>query len=110
MPLYGIAVGLFIPSSLITLQSLVPPSHLTIGIAVLTLGLDLGSSMGSLASGLLLSLAELDIIIPATSAVAGLASAILVWALRLSASEVSGSSEGLAKPNKSIAKNTGGGG
>lgn len=110
MPLYGIAVGLFIPSSLIALQSLVPPSHLTIGIAVLTLGLDLGSSMGSLASGLLLSLAELDIIIPATSAVAGLASAILVWALRLSAGEESGSSEGLAKPNKSIAKNTEGGG
>jgi len=66
--------------------------------------------MGRLASGLLLSLAELDIIIPATSAVAGLASAILVWALRLSAGEESGSSEGLAKPNKSIAKNTEGGG
>jgi hypothetical protein len=66
--------------------------------------------MGSLATGLLLSLAELDIIIPVTSAVAGLASVILVWALRLSAGEVSGSSEGLAKPNKSTAKNREGGG
>jgi MFS family permease len=83
MALYGLGVGLFIPSSLITLQSLVPPSQLTMGIAFLTLGLDLGSGAGSLFTGLFTRFADLSEIIPATLAVAGLLSAATVVLLGL---------------------------
>ncbi len=78
MALYGLGVGIFIPSSLITLQSFVPPSQLTMGIAFLTLGIDLGSGAGSLFTGLFISFADLSEIIPATLAVAGLLSAAAV--------------------------------
>ncbi len=78
MALYGLSLGLFIPSSLLAVQSLTDGSSLTMGIAILTLSIDIGSSLGSFGAGVLRGWVETDWIISISAAVAGVGSLLLV--------------------------------
>ncbi len=78
MALYGLSLGLFIPSSLLAVQSLTEGASLTMGIAVLTLSIDLGSSVGSFGAGVLRGWVETDWIISLSAVVAGMGSLLLM--------------------------------
>ncbi|GBC71147.1 hypothetical protein HRbin02_00926 [Candidatus Calditenuaceae archaeon HR02] len=78
MALYGLSLGLFIPSSLLAVQSLAEGSSLTMGIAILTLSIDLGSSAGSFGAGVLREWVETDWIISVSAFAAGIGSLLLM--------------------------------
>ncbi|MEM2067932.1 MAG: MFS transporter [Nitrososphaerota archaeon] len=77
MALYGLALGLFIPSSLLMVQSLVEKSSLTMGIALLTLAIDLGASLGSMGAGIMREFIETELTLSVSAIAAGLASLLL---------------------------------
>jgi len=82
MAFYGLALGLYIPSSLLMVQILMSGTQLTMGIAVLTLAIDLGTSLGGFGTGLLMESLDAAPLLAISATVAGLASLLLTYSLR----------------------------
>ncbi|MEM0481384.1 MAG: MFS transporter [Nitrososphaerota archaeon] len=78
MALYGLSLGLFIPSSLLVVQSLIGDSSLTMGIAILTLAIDIGASSGSFGTGVLKEWVETEWILSISAVLAGVGSLLLM--------------------------------
>lgn len=76
MSLYGLSLGLFIPSSLMFVQSINKGSSLTLRIAFLTLALDLGASVGSFGTGFLRAFVGIDVALASTALLLGLLSTL----------------------------------
>lgn len=81
MAFYGLALGFYIPSSLLMVQSLISSSQLTLGIAVLTLAIDLGASLGSFGTGILMQKIDTALLLSASAVFSGLLSLLLTYGL-----------------------------
>ncbi|MCS7146188.1 MAG: MFS transporter [Nitrososphaerota archaeon] len=77
MSLYGLSLGLFIPSSLLMVQSINPNSSLTLRIALMTLAIDLGSGIGSSFTGILREYLETEVALACSAILCGILSLVM---------------------------------